>query len=78
MTCLVNEETVKITWKKDGESLKERAVVDTRLNKTKSKLVITAVVEEDSGEYSCEASNKLGTVAHSSVILDVKGKLVCL
>ncbi|XP_022809905.1 vascular endothelial growth factor receptor 1-like, partial [Stylophora pistillata] len=72
LTCLVNEETVKITWKKDGESLKERAVVDTRSNKTKRKLVITEVVEEDSGEYSCEASNKLGTVAHSSVILDVK------
>ncbi|XP_022808745.1 uncharacterized protein LOC111345730, partial [Stylophora pistillata] len=72
LTCKVNEETDKITWKKDGESLKERAVVDTRLNKRKSKLVITAVVEEDSGEYSCEASNKLGTVAHSSVILDVK------
>ncbi|XP_022797633.1 limbic system-associated membrane protein-like [Stylophora pistillata] len=74
LTCKVNRETVNITWKKDGESLKERAVIDTQLNKTKSKLVITEVVEEDSGEYSCEASNKLGTVALSSVILDVIGK----
>ncbi|PFX16227.1 Hemicentin-2 [Stylophora pistillata] len=72
LTCKVNEETINIAWKKDGESLKERAVIDTRLHARKSKLVITEVVEEDSGEYSCEASNKAGTVAHSSVILDVE------
>ena len=76
LTCKVNEETKSITWKKDGESLKERAVIDTRLHARKSKLVITEVVEEDSGEYSCEASNILGIVARSSVILDVEGKLV--
>ncbi|PFX16590.1 Hemicentin-2 [Stylophora pistillata] len=72
LTCKVNEETVNITWKKDRESLRERAVIDTRLDERKSKLVVAELVEEDSGEYSCEASNKLGTVARSSVTLDVK------
>ncbi|PFX18046.1 Tyrosine kinase receptor Cad96Ca [Stylophora pistillata] len=72
LTCKVNEKTVNIIWKKDGESFKERAVIDTRLDETKSSLVITKVVEEDSGEYSCEASNQLGTVVRSSVTLDIK------
>lgn len=76
MTCQVNEESVNITWKKDGESLKERAHIYNRLDETKSTLVITKVGEDDSGEYSCEASNKLGTVVRSSVTLNVKGKLV--
>ena len=32
-------------------------------------------MEEDSGEYSCEARNKLGTVAHFVVTVNIKGKL---
>ena len=76
MTCKVNEETISITWKKDGERITERAVIETRLDEKKSKLALTEVVEEDSGEYSCEARNKLGTVARSVVIVNVKGKLL--
>ena len=75
MTCKVNEETINITWKKDGETITERAVIETRLDETKSKLALTEVVEEDSGEYSCEARNKLGTVARSVVTVNVKSKL---
>ena len=75
MTCKVNEETINITWKKDGETITERAVIETRLDETKSKLALTEVVEEDSGEYSCEARNKPGTVARSVVTVNVKGKL---
>ena len=75
LTCKVNEETIKVTWKKDGNSITERAVIDTRLYEKTSKLTLTEVVEEDSGEYSCEASNKLGNVARSVVTVDVKGKL---
>ena len=44
----------------------------------KSKLAITEVVKEDSGVYSCEAHNKLGFVALSSLKINVKGKLVLL
>ena len=73
LTCKVNEETIKVTWKKDGNSITERAV--TKLDEKTSKLNLTEVVEEDSGEYSCEASNKLGNVARSVVTVDVKGKL---
>ena len=75
MTCKVNEETINITWKKDGETITERAVIETRLDEKKSKLALTEVVEEDSGKYSCEARNKLGTVARSVVVVNVKGKL---
>ena len=75
LTCKVNEETTIVTWKKDGNSITERAVIDTRLYEKTSKLTLTEVVEEDSGEYSCEASNKLRNVARSVVTVDVKGKL---
>ena len=71
MTCKVNEETVNVIWKKDGDPTIERAVIDRRLHK----LAITKVVEKDSGEYSCEARNKPGTVARSVFTVIVKGKL---
>ena len=76
LTCNVNEETMNVTWKKDGDSPPERAKIDTRFDDRKSKLAITEVVKEDSGVYSCEARNKLGFVARSFVKINVKGKLV--
>ena len=75
MICIVNEETISIMWKKDGDSITERAVIDTRFDEKNSKLTLTEVVEEDSGEYSCEARNKPGTVARSVVTVNVKSKL---
>ena len=78
LTCSVNEVTVNITWKKDGDPIKERAVIDTQLGETKSYLVIAKVVEEDSGEYSCEARNRLGNVARSIVMIKVNRKLAFL
>ena len=71
LTCKVNEETINVIWKKDGDPIIERAIIDPRLHK----LVITEVVEKDNGEYSCEARNKPGTVARSVVTVNVKGKL---
>ena len=71
LTCKVNEETINVIWKKDGDPIIERAIIDPQLHK----LVITEVVEKDSGEYSCEARNKPGTVARSVVTVNVKGKL---
>ena len=75
LTCIVNEETTTVTWKKDKDSPPERAQINTRLDKKMSELTITEVVKEDSGVYSCEARNKLDFVARSSVTIDVKGKL---
>ena len=76
LSCNVNEETINVTWKKDGDSPPERAKIDTRFDDRKSKLAITEVVKEDSGVYSCEARNKLDFVSRSSEKINVKGKLV--
>ena len=78
LTCSVNEATVNITWKKDGDPTKETAVIDMQLDETTSYLVVAKVVEEDSGEYSCEARNRLGNVACSTVVIKVKCKLALL
>ena len=78
LTCNVNEETINVTWKKDGDSPPERAKIDTRFDDKKSTFAITEVVKEESGVYSCEARNKLGFVALSSVKINVKGKLMLL
>ena len=76
LSCNVNEETINVTWKKDGDSPLERAQINTILDKQMSELTITEVVKEDSGVYSCEARNKLDFVSRSSVEVNVKGKLV--
>ncbi|XP_027043352.1 fibroblast growth factor receptor 3-like, partial [Pocillopora damicornis] len=78
LTCKVNEETISIRWRKDGETITERAIIDTRLDEKKSKLALTEFGEEDNGEYSCEARNKPGTVARSVVTVNVKGKASAL
>ena len=75
LTCKVNKETISIKWKKDGDPITERAIINTQLDEGKSKLALISVVEEDSGEYSCEARNKLGTAARSVVTVNIKGKL---
>ncbi|PFX13687.1 Titin, partial [Stylophora pistillata] len=72
LTCQVNEDTINVTWKKDGDSLLERAKIYTQLNKKESKLTITEVLEEDGGKYFCEGRNKLGFVARSFVNITVK------
>ena len=76
LTCIVNEETINVTWKKDGNSPPARAKIHTRFDEKMSELAITEVVKEDSGVYSCEARNKLGFVARSFVKINVIGKLV--
>ena len=76
LSCNVNEETINVTWKKDGDSPPERAKIHTRFDEKMSELAITEVVKEDSGVYSCEARNKLDFVSRSSVKINVKGKLV--
>ena len=76
LSCNVNEETINVTWKKDGDSPPERAKIHTRFDEKMSELAITEVVKEDSGVYSCEARNKLDFVSRSSVEVNVKGKLV--
>ena len=78
LTCKVNKVTVKIKWKKADNARITRAEIDTQVNEKLSKLSIAEVVEGDSGEYSCEASNRPGIVARSTVKINVKGKMTFL
>jgi len=75
LTCKVNRATVEIIWKKNDDGRITRAQIDTHMNKQLSKLFIEKVVEGDSGEYSCEAHNRPGIVARSTVKISVKGKM---
>ena len=74
LTCKVNEVTVAIKWKKNNDEVISRAQIDTRVDDKLSKLFIEEVVEGDSGEYSCEARNRPGIVARSTVKINVTGK----
>ena len=77
LTCDVNRATVKIMWKKDGDTVIPRAQIDTQLHVDDkfSELSIEGVVEGDSGEYSCEAHNRPGIVARSAVYINVIGEM---
>ena len=72
LTCKVNKATVAIKWKKNDDDVIPRAQIDTQVDNRMSKLIIKEVVEGDSGEYSCEAHNRPGIVASSTVKINVK------
>ena len=67
---------MKIIWKKNGGPVIPRAQIGTRVNDI-STLFIAEVVEDDSGEYSCEAHNTPGIMADSTVNISIitRGKL---
>ncbi|KAL9959877.1 hypothetical protein ACROYT_G033247 [Oculina patagonica] len=71
LTCEVNAVTTHIKWLKNGVLVSPRARVSPRVD-DKSILSIEKVVEDDSGEYSCEASNEAGIVTRSSVEIEVR------
>ena len=75
LTCKVNKATVAIAWKKNDDARIPRAQIDTQVDDQSSELFIAEVMEGDSGEYSCEARNRPGIVARSTVKVNVKGKM---
>ena len=81
LTCTVSKATVAISWKKNDNEVIPKAQIDTQVDDQFSKLYIAEVVESDSGEYSCEARNRPGIVARSTVkinVKSVKGKMTLL
>ena len=81
LTCTVSKATVAINWKKNDDEGIPRAQIDTQVDGKFSKLYIAKVVESDSGKYSCEARNRPGVVARSTVkinVKSVKGKMTFL
>ena len=73
LTCKFNKATVAMKWKKN-DGVIPRAQIDTRVDEKLSKLFIAEVMERDSGEYSCEARNRPGVVARTTVKIIVNGK----
>ena len=73
LTCKVNEVTSQIRWKKNGASEIPRAQISPRVG-DESTLQIANVVPGDSGDYSCEAHNRAGTMS-STVKITVRGKI---
>ena len=69
---------MNITWKKDGGLVRESATIHSQLDETTSRLIIAKVVKDDSGNYSCEARNRLGDVARSTVMIIVGRKLLLI
>ena len=72
LVCRVNKDTIAIKWKKNDDDVIPRAQIETQVDNKLSKLFIGNVVEGDSGEYSCEARNRRGIVARSTVKIKVK------
>ena len=70
LTCKTNEVTSQIKWEKNNVLKIPRANITK--NGDSSILVIEKVEVSDSGEYSCEARNKAGSVS-SSVNIQIKG-----
>lgn len=63
--------TPRIKWFKKGGELPEGKVKFENFNKT---LVISSVSDEDSGDYICMASNKMGSIRHT-ISVQVKGQI---
>ena len=69
-----------VTWKKDGQSLKETTRTSTARSNIDTKLTFKSLLSEDSGRYEVIASNCAGTASafiHINV-LDKPGKIVNL
>lgn len=73
LTCKVNKVTLQISWKKNGASKIPRAEIGPRVGDERT-LHIPYVVLGDSGDYSCEARNRAGTVS-STVKIIVMGEI---
>ena len=72
LICRVNRVTLQISWMKNDASEITTAQVSRRIG-DESTLYIENVVQDDSGDYSCEAHNRVGT-ASSTVKITVRGK----
>ncbi|KAG9472586.1 hypothetical protein GDO78_018425 [Eleutherodactylus coqui] len=66
----ISKSDITARWTKDGKELSDgrHYHIDNYPDGTCS-LIITAVELEDTGEYTCEASNKFGLVSHSAKLV---------
>uniref|UniRef100_UPI00398E7BDC obscurin-like isoform X29 n=1 Tax=Pristiophorus japonicus TaxID=55135 RepID=UPI00398E7BDC len=65
----LSKSEIKVRWLKDGEEIVDgrHCHIDNYSDGTCS-LIITGMEEQDSGTYTCEASNQFGTTSHSGKI----------
>uniref|UniRef100_A0A8C9ZCV2 Titin n=1 Tax=Sander lucioperca TaxID=283035 RepID=A0A8C9ZCV2_SANLU len=72
---VVKDITPEVSWKKDGQVLKQTTRVNVLTSKTSSKIIIKEATKEDKGNYEITLTNSLATktaVVHV-VILDKPG-----
>ncbi|XP_075172031.1 obscurin isoform X19 [Anomaloglossus baeobatrachus] len=72
----ISKSDVTARWLKDGKELSDgrHYHIDNYPDGTCS-LIITAVELQDTGKYTCEASNKFGAVCHSAKLVVGSGEL---
>ncbi len=72
-TDQMEEAHLTITWLRDGEPIDFETEKSLRLIPSQNKLIITSAAVEDSGEYTCVASNGLDE-ERVTALLKVKGQ----
>ncbi|XP_077101389.1 obscurin isoform X25 [Siphateles boraxobius] len=57
LSCTLNKATGNVLWKHNGKEIKPGGRFSIRTDSTNCILIVSAVVQEDEGEYSCECKD---------------------
>ncbi|XP_026114232.1 obscurin isoform X19 [Carassius auratus] len=57
LSCTLNKATVNVVWKHNGKEIKPGGRFSIRTDGTNCILTVSAVAQEDEGEYSCECKD---------------------
>ncbi|XP_035386466.1 obscurin isoform X5 [Electrophorus electricus] len=69
LECVTEGKPEKVRWLKDGESLTDGKHYHIDIyNDGTCSLIVTAATTKDTGVYTCEVTNKFGTVTHSGKV----------
>ena len=76
LTCNAtgNPEPTTFSWNIDGSAVNTSVNPRISLTSNNKSLIITNVSRKDSGEYRCEAANKVGKTSSRVATLDVQCK----
>ncbi len=57
LSCSLNKATSSVLWKHNGKEIKSGGKFSIRTDGTNCILTVSAVAQEDEGEYSCECKD---------------------